>query len=478
MKDPIEIRLVEYFGRLRPNPGLSAEARLVTALDRAAARPVQFAIVRGRTASGIHGGARRFALLATAAVAIVAIAGTYGLWTSHSGPAANHLSPPVIGSASPLATPSFDASTELPVTPPASLAPTEPPGPNRVAPSRGWMTQWRDYAATARLLDGRVLIVGGAGGDFDTNVDLSSAELFDPKTKTFTATGSMHQTFGRQATATTLLDGRVLVVSGTDMSGLTEPLDAELYDPATGRFAETGQLLNSAWYHTATRLQDGRVLIIGGNVPNLGPGATTQIYDPATGRFTRGQSLPSVVSPDVALLLTDGRVLVVGQRLLADGNPGPDDTAELYDPASGTFSPTGESAHGANSLVGTVLADGRVCIAGGGLIQIYDPATNKFTRAGRLAFATRPQAATALANGRVLITFLNDDNRTYWAQVFNVATGKSVVTGRMVESRLMYTTTLLLDGRVLIAGSALNYRNHNVGELFDPRTNTFVGTDK
>jgi hypothetical protein len=341
------------------------------------------------------------------------------------------------------------------------------------------MTQWRDYAAAARLLDGRVLIVGGVGGDLDMNVDLASAELFDPKTKTFRATGSMFQTHGRQFTATTLLDGRVLVVGGTDISGLTTSMDAELYDPAMGTFTETGQPLNATWLHTATRLEDGRVLIIGGDAPDLGAGAATQLYDPATGRFTRGPSMPPDASPEIALLLTDGRVLVVGQRVPPDRSVGADDVAELYDPASGTFSPIGASVSRTETVVGTVLADGRVCLAGGGIIQMYDPATGKFSRAGTLAFtATRPQAAIALGDGRVLITYLNDDNRTYWAQVFNPATGKSVVTGRMVESRTFYTTTLLLDGRVLIAGAALNYRNHNVGELFNTSTNTFVGTDK
>jgi hypothetical protein len=480
MRDPIETRLVEYFGRFRPNAGPSAEVRLVAALDRAAVRPAHLHVVRGPITSALPGGVRRFAILVTAAVAIVAVAATYGLWASHPGPAAVSPSPTGNLTVMPFATPSVDASTASPATPPASLAanPTEPPGPNAVAPSRGWMTQWRDYAAAARLLDGRVLIVGGVGGDIDTNVDLASAELFDPKTKTFRATGSMYQTYGKQATATTLLDGRVLVVGGTDLSGLTESMDAELFNPATGTFAETGQPLNSTWYHTATRLEDGRVLIIGGEALNLGPGAATQLYDPATGRFTRGPSMPPDASPDIAVLLTDGRVLVVGQRVLPDGSGGPDDVAELYDPASETFSPTGAPVSRPETIVGTVLADGRVCIAGGGLIQIYNPATGKFTRAGTLAFATRPQGAIALENGRVLITYLNDNNRTYRAQVFNPATGKSLATGPMVESRTMYTTTLLLDGRVLIAGSTLNYRNHNVGELFDPRTNTFLGTDK
>jgi hypothetical protein len=339
------------------------------------------------------------------------------------------------------------------------------------------MTQARDNAATALLLDGRVLIIGGSGGDPGMNEDLASAELFDPKTKRFTATGPMYQTQGRYATATTLLDGRVLVVGGTDMSGMTPSTDAELYDPSTGRFSETGRTLVSPWYHTATRLKDGRVLVISGDGLNLGAGSATQIYDPATGKFTRSPDMTTVVYPDVALLLTDGRVLVVGNRGEPGGGGGPA-AAELYGPASNAFSPTGALVSPPESVAGTVLADGRVCIAGGGLIQMYDPGTGRFTRAGTLSFATTPQAVIALKNGRVLVTFLNDNNRTHSAQVFNPATGKSVVTGQMVvKGLLMYTTTLLLDGRVLIAGSGY-YDEPNVGALFDPSTNTFVGTDK
>jgi hypothetical protein len=136
------------------------------------------------------------------------------------------------------------------------------------------MTEWRDGAVAALLLDGRVLIVGGNGGGGD-DTDMASAELFDPKTNTFSATGSMYQKHGRQATATLLLDGRVLVVGGADQTGMQISSDAELYDPATGKFSETGQTTEPAWYHTATRFPDGRVLVITSD--DFSQGAHTQI---------------------------------------------------------------------------------------------------------------------------------------------------------------------------------------------------------
>ena len=136
------------------------------------------------------------------------------------------------------------------------------------------MTEWRDGAVAALLLDGRVLIVGGNGGGGD-DTDMASAELFDPKTNTFSATGSMYQKHGRQATATLLLDGRVLVVGGADQTGMQISSDAALYDPATGKFSETGQTTEPAWYHTATRFPDGRVLVITSD--DFSQGAHTQI---------------------------------------------------------------------------------------------------------------------------------------------------------------------------------------------------------
>ena len=218
----------------------------------------------------LRGGAQRFALLATAAIVIAAVAGAYDLSTVRSGPGATSQSPSAVASATQSATPSAPPSPAAFLTP----SPTEPPGPSSLKPTAGRMTEWRDGAVAALLLDGRVLIVGGNGGGGD-DTDMASAELFDPKTNTFSATGSMYQKHGRQATATLLLDGRVLVVGGADQTGMQISSDAELYDPATGKFSETGQTTEPAWYHTATRFPDGRVLVITSD--DFSQGAHTQI---------------------------------------------------------------------------------------------------------------------------------------------------------------------------------------------------------
>ena len=478
MTDPIETRLYDYFSQLRPNPALPTEVRLVAALDRAAAKPVAVPFLSRSRSRVLRGGAQRIALLATAAIVIAAVAGTYGLSTIRSGPGVTSPSPSADASPSPSAAASATQSPtrSAPPSPAAILTqgPTEPPGPSSFKPASGRMTEWRDGAVAALLLDGRVLIVGGNGGGEDR--DMASAELFDPKTNTFSVTGSMYQKHGRQATATLLLDGRVLVVGGADTTGTQISSDAELYDPATGKFSETGQTTEPTWYHTATRLPDGRVLII--RADDLSQGAHAQIYDPATGKFTQGTAMTTVTMPEVTALLADGRVLIVGAQANSSGGAGPA-AAELYEPASGTFSPTGRPVSAPFEVVGTALADGRVCIASNGLIQIYDPATGKFAKAASLTYAPRPHNVFALPDGRVLVTYYNQTNpapRTLSATIFNPATGKTSLSGKMVEYRAEFTDTLLLDGRVLVAGGALIYLDHNVGELFDPSTDTFRAT--
>jgi hypothetical protein len=168
------------------------------------------------------------------------------------------------------------------------------------------------------LSDGRVLIMGGHTEGNETR-DVLQAEIFDPATGTFTATGSMQEAHGTLASATLLADGRVLIAGGwhPTESGL-EPVGAEIYDPASGQFTATGPMVMARYGHTATLLEDGQVLIAGGDVSISGndvPNPPAELFDPASGTFTAMQPLAVNRLYHTATRLSDGRVLLAGGHL-------------------------------------------------------------------------------------------------------------------------------------------------------------------
>src|SRR5947207_2587048 len=113
------------------------------------------------------------------------------------------------------------------------------------------------YFHTATLLpNGKVLVAGGYNNSY-----LTSAELYDPASGSWSATGSL--TTARYAhTATLLPNGKVLVAGGYNNSGYLT--SAELYDPASGSWSATGSLNTARYFHTAALLPNGKVLVAGG----------------------------------------------------------------------------------------------------------------------------------------------------------------------------------------------------------------------
>ncbi len=202
---------------------------------------------------------------------------------------------------------------------------------------------------------------------------MSSAELYDPQSGTFTPTGSMTRS-REQAGAVLLQDGRVLVFGGhgapADASSAESQTDtAELYDPRTGTFTPTGSMTTIRDGPTGVVLPDGRVLVLGGWVnPDIASGVpvggafngleVAELFDPATGTFGATGSMMSPHRGQVATLLRDGRVLVTG----ASDVPV---LPEVYDPRTGTFTQTASPVVYRWSPTVTLLQDGRVLLAGG-----------------------------------------------------------------------------------------------------------------
>src|SRR5438132_1552101 len=199
----------------------------------------------------------------------------------------------------------------------------------------------KGHTATV-LQNGKVLIAGRTG------VTISPcAELYDPVAGTFTRTGNMTTPVSDHA-AVLLANGKVLiVVSSVDRSGCIScaaTSSAELYDPGTGTFSATGPMNAARSSPTATLLPSGKVLVAGGGVtPSGGPVRTAELYDPVADTFT---SIASTLSVErqfhTATLLPNGKVLLAGGLTTAGSVVTA--TADLYDPATNTFHATGPMA--------------------------------------------------------------------------------------------------------------------------------------
>jgi WD40 repeat protein len=262
-----------------------------------------------------------------------------------------------------------------------------------------------EYTATL-LPDGKVLVAGGS----NNTGELASAELYDPIGGTWTATGAMATgRFGH--TATLLPDGKVLVAAGSH-DGFPDGPTAELYDPISGTWTATGAMATERYEPTATLLPDGRVLVAGGT-GRRSPGPTpAELYDPASGTWTATGAVAARAC-NTATLLPNGNVLVAGGRIVH--GPDPLASAELYDPQSGAWSATQAMVAPRSCHTATLLPDGRVLVAGGAggadtsapdqlaSAELYDPASGTWSATASMVAERSSHTATLLPDGRVLV---------------------------------------------------------------------------
>ncbi|HKT48102.1 MAG TPA: IPT/TIG domain-containing protein, partial [Candidatus Acidoferrales bacterium] len=246
---------------------------------------------------------------------------------------------------------------------------------------------------------------------------ISGSTALTIKGRSFLPTGSLNVPRSGH-TATPLPSGKVLVVGGSGDNS------SELYDPVAKTFSYAGALNVIRGLHSATMLQNGKILIAGGVTPldNFGDStetATAELYDPSTQGFTPTGSLNFARQGHTATLLQNGQVLVVGG--FQGGGNGSVGTAELYDPVSGTFTVTGSLSVARTGASATLLNDGTVLVAGGltstlggtsvATAEIYNPTTGTFTVISNLPAAQYAQSATLLSNGTVVLaggaTFTN-----------------------------------------------------------------------
>jgi len=279
----------------------------------------------------------------------------------------------------------------------------------------------RSGATMTLLQNGKVLLAGEG-----------TAELYDPATGTWSATGN--PVVGRQyATATMLPNGNVFVAGGIG-SGNIVLNSTELYNPGTGTWSPSGTMTSPRYVATAVFLPNGKVLIAGGTSTSAESGAlnSAELYDPATGTVTPTGSFIGNRFFAAATLLDNGMVLMTGG---ANSTGTPISTANLYNPATGTWSPTGSMTNPRVYAPAVKLPGGRVLTAGGLTsgspvsAEIYNPATGTWSPAANMLVPVSQHSMVLLPNGLVLAagdTFLTsqvyDPVSNIWQTSGNPAT--------------------------------------------------------
>ena len=250
---------------------------------------------------------------------------------------------------------------------------------------------------------------------------------------------------------------------------------------AGGGFEATGSLVTARDAHTATLLSNGIVLVAGG-YDNSSATATAELFDPASGTWTETNSLAAARYFHTATLLPGGTALVAGGL----GNNGTAAIAELYDPASGTWTDSGSLATATYYHTATLLPNGMVLVAGGfdnsnvvARAELYDPASGAWTDTGSLATPRASHTATLLPNGMVLVAggFDNMGTVVGSAELYDPVSGTWKDTGSLTTARDYHTATLLPDGMVLVAGGLGNsFSAVASAELYDPASGTWTDT--
>jgi predicted Ser/Thr protein kinase len=225
--------------------------------------------------------------------------------------------------------------------------------------------------------------------------------------------------------------------------------------------------------HSATFLDSGKMLVAGGRDSN-GALGSAEMFDPATNSWSDAGALASPRYRHTATLLPDGQVLIAGGQssdteFLA--------TAERYDPATNTWALAGSMAAPRSQHTATALPGGQALVAGGfnagaylATDERYDLVTNSWTSAGAMTSPRSQHAAAPLPNGQVLVTggFGGAENG---AERYDTASNAWTRVGSMAYGRIGHVASILPGGRVLVAGGDNTNKSGSYvvdAEVFDP----------
>ena len=371
---------------------------------------------------------------------------------------------------------------DMPIIPVTPIIPVNPVGPTVVAPpvipapivrsgtftATGALLGARNSHVSVLLSNEKVLVSGGFGAN---SLAIASAETYDLSTAVWTTAAAMN-TARSSPTATLLRNGKVLVSGG--QNSLVQPTSiasAELYDPSTNSWTTVNPLTTGRSVHTATLLPSGKVLVVGGlnTAASASSIAVAELFDPATNTWTPAGSLSNARYAHTATLLSNGKVLIAG-GLAATGTLA---ASELYDPASNTWSAASPMGNSRYLHTASTMPNGKILVTGGSSIdaagfttrrtaELYDPVAGTWTAAAQMAVARSSHTETVLPEGKVLIS--GGFSMFASAELYDVATNTWTSVEPMKAGRHAHAATLLPGGRVLITGGVSALANG--AELF------------
>jgi len=357
----------------------------------------------------------------------------------------------------------------------------------------GAMTAARLFAAST-IIGHSFFLAGGALETFNWNNGakdltitfgpLANAESYSEATGKFSAAASAMSVTRMGATATLFsggtLAGKVLIVGGIDKFGdvLTS---AEIYDPISGNFTPTtGSLHNARYAHDATLLANNDVLITGGLRDNQGNVLdSAEVFNPSTGTFTAVGSMHDQRFGHTTTVLPDNTVLVVGGFSALEGNTVT--SAEVYNPIAQTFTAVGSMTQMRGFQTATLLGNGKVLIAGGfsaDEVTIDPPSSDGLRLAGIFGFTAK--SAELYDPNTQTFSCIGGPGKQFANYV-----GFPTCASTMKDAHAAHTATLLpsgspLAGDVLIAGGFSSVKPHKfppptkAAEIYNPATNKFT----
>lgn len=232
------------------------------------------------------------------------------------------------------------------------------------------------WGHSAVLVGTQVLVAGGfTVRSGQSELALAGAELYDPVAKTWTEVGPMTDPRGGHV-AVPVKNGKVLVVGGTMPVGKDADTDlayCELYDPATKTWSATGSMTAARAGHQATALAAGAaVLVTGGRPPGVRADgtfdpfsrATAELYNADAGTWSQVDDLPGGRAHHRAVALGADKVLVAGGTGDVRNDAGYE-SAAIFDHGTKKWTPAGGLATGRWAFAAVALSGGRAMVAGG-----------------------------------------------------------------------------------------------------------------